>query len=375
MADMPRKLRVGILFGGKSAEHEISLLSAKNVITAINKDKYEIFLIGIDREGRWRPVGSPQSFIQAENNHPIKIHWGGESLALVPGKPGGNLVRMPALETMDQLDVIFPVLHGPYGEDGTVQGLLKLAGTPFVGSSVLGSAIAMDKDVVKRLLRDAGIPVADFKTIHFHEREEWGYGRIQACFEVPFFVKPANLGSSVGVHKVHDPAQFDIAVRDAFQYDNKILIEEYVKGREIECAVLGNEDPAASVPGEILPSHEFYSYEAKYTDEKGALLRIPADLSEKTALKVREISILAFKAACCEGMARVDCFLKDDGTIIVNELNTIPGFTSISMYPRLWEASGIPYSELIDRLIQLALDRFSREQGLSTAYRPGEEEP
>ena len=375
MADMPRKLRVGILFGGKSAEHEISLLSAKNVINAIDKDKYDLFLLGIDREGRWRPVASPRSFIQAEDNHPIKIHWGNESLALVPGRPGGNLVRMPALETMDPLDVIFPVLHGPYGEDGTVQGLLKLAGTPFVGSSVLGSAIAMDKDVMKRLLRDAGIPIADFQTIHFHEREEWDYGRVRARFEVPFFIKPANLGSSVGVHKVRDPAQFDAAVGDAFQYDNKILIEEYVKGREIECAVLGNENPAASVPGEILPSHEFYSYEAKYTDEKGALLRIPADLSEETALKVRELSVLAFKVACCEGMARVDCFLKDNGTVIINELNTIPGFTSISMYPRLWEASGIPYSNLIDRLIQLALDRFSREQGLSTAYRPGEEEP
>lgn len=356
---MPEKMRVGILFGGKSAEHEISLQSARNVIKAMDREKYDIILLGIDKQGRWRLGDNPDQFPMKEEK---------ESLTLVPGGSGGDLLRMPSGETVGRIDVIFPVLHGPFGEDGTVQGLLKLADIPFVGSGVLGSAVGMDKDVMKRLLRDAGISIAGFKTVYSHEQDELDYEVIRKRFGVPFFVKPANMGSSVGVHMVHDSAGFASALRDAFLFDSKVLIEEYIESREIECAVLGNENPAASVPGEVLPSHEFYSYEAKYVDEKGAVLEIPARLSEGTTQKIQELSVRAFKAICCEGMARVDCFLKPDETVVVNELNTIPGFTSISMYPMLWEASGISYSALIDRLIELALDRYKKEKRLRTEY-------
>ena len=357
---MSKRLRVGILFGGKSAEHEISLKSARNVVNAIDRDKYDILLLGIDKEGRWRLANNPDQ---------IPTKGDGESLTLIPGDFGGELLRVNNRKPIDRIDVIFPVLHGPFGEDGTVQGLLKLADIPFVGSSVLGSAIGMDKDVMKRLLRDAGLSVADFMTVYFHEKNKPDYEGIRARFGVPFFVKPANMGSSVGVHKVHDSREFESALKDAFLFDSKVVIEEWIHGREIECAVLGNENPIASLPGEILPSHDFYSYEAKYVDEKGAVLEIPARLSKETAQKIQDLSIRAFKTICCEGMARVDCFLKDNGTVVINELNTIPGFTSISMYPMLWKASGISYSALIDRLIQLAIERHERERRLRTDYR------
>ena len=221
---------------------------------------------------------------------------------------------------------------------------------------------------MKRLLRDAGIPVGDFMVVYAHESNDLDYNQLQRQFGVPFFIKPANLGSSVGVHKVHDTNEFRSALDDAFLFDNKVLIEEYIEGREIECAVLGNESPLASVPGEVLSTHEFYSYEAKYIDENGAALDIPAKLSEETVRRVKTISIAAFKAICCEGMARVDCFLKNNGTVVVNELNTIPGFTSISMYPKLWKATGIPYKDLIDRLIDLAIERHAKEKKLRTTY-------
>jgi len=365
---MSQRLRVGILFGGKSAEHEVSLQSAKNVIEAIDRKKYDIATLGIDKEGRWQ-VGDLSRFIlHADNPRQIAMYQGNDRLALIPGSSDGKIVHINSREPIGKIDVIFPVLHGPFGEDGTVQGLLKLAGIPFVGSGVLGSAVGMDKDVMKRLLRDAGILVGGFKVIYSHESGKVDYDQIQMRFGVPFFVKPANLGSSVGVHKVHGKNEFESALYDAFQFDNKVLIEEFIQGREIECAVLGNEDPIASVPGEVLPTHEFYSYEAKYIDENGATLDIPANLSEETANRVKELSIRAFKAICCEGMARVDCFLKNDGTVVINEANTIPGFTSISMYPKLWEASGVSYRDLINRLIDLALERYAREKNLRTNY-------
>lgn len=365
---MPKKMTVGILFGGKSAEHEVSLQSAKNVIEAIDKDKYEVTLIGINKDGQWQLGDLSKFVLDVENPRWITFNKSNENIAFCPGQHEGNLISLQNNKSIGEIDVVFPVLHGPFGEDGTVQGLLKLAGIPFVGSSVLGSAVGMDKDVMKRLLRDAGIPVGDFMAVHEHESRDLDYNRIQNKFGVPFFLKPANLGSSVGVHKVHDTNEFRLALNDAFLFDNKILIEEYIEGREIECSVLGNEKPLASVPGEILPTHEFYSYEAKYIDEHGAALDIPAKLSPKIEQKIKEISMAAFKAICCEGMARVDCFLKNDGTVIVNELNTIPGFTSISMYPKLWEASGISNKDLIDRLIDLALERHAKGKRLRTTY-------
>ena len=360
---MKKKTRVAILYGGKSAEHEISLQSAKNIVEAIDKKKYEVLLIGIDKKGQW------VLFEAFARRWPKRIALNSEKkmVALIPGKNGGRLVTVSGRRAWTPVDVVFPVLHGPFGEDGTVQGLLKLANVPFVGAGVLGSAAGMDKDVMKRLLRDAGIGIAKFFVFDRTAPREIVFDEIERQLGLPFFIKPANLGSSVGIHKVKDKQQFEQALRDAFQYDSKILIEEYIQGREIECSVLGNDHPIASLPGEIIPQHEFYSYEAKYLDEKGAILEIPAELPAEVTKEIQDIAIQSFKTLCCEGMARVDFFLRDNREVIVNEINTIPGFTKISMYPKLWEASGISYTELIDRLIQLALERFKREQKLKTS--------
>jgi D-alanine-D-alanine ligase len=363
---MAKKIRVGILFGGRSAEHEVSLQSAKNIIGAIDTNKYEMVLIGIDRKGQWHLNEQRRFLLPAVESGLPELPEKGENLALVPGKEDEQLVTLSGQQRLGPLDVIFPVVHGPFGEDGTVQGLLKLANVAFVGAGVLGSAISMDKDVMKRLLTDAGIPVARFIVVNRYSSKEIDFEDASVQLGLPLFVKPANLGSSVGIHKVRNRDEFERAVRDAFNYDEKILIEECVNGREIECSVLGNDKPIASVPGEILPRHEFYSYEAKYLDENGAVLEIPAKLSPETSERVRQLAIRTFTVLCCEGMARVDFFLRNGEEIIVNEINTIPGFTRISMYPKLWEATGIAYSELIDTLIQLAIERFQREQRLKT---------
>ncbi|MEN3370435.1 MAG: D-alanine-D-alanine ligase [Verrucomicrobiota bacterium] len=360
------KIRVGILFGGRSAEHEVSLQSAKNIVDAIDKNKYEVVLIGIDKNGGWHLDEGSRFLLPATESELPALPASGENLALVPGKQEEQLVQLSGRETPGSLDVVFPILHGPFGEDGTVQGLLKLANIPFVGAGVLGSAVGMDKDVMKRLLRDAGIPIAKFIVLNKYPATEINFDDARDQLGLPLFIKPANLGSSVGIHKVRDREEFDRAVQDAFNYDNKVLIEECVVGREIECAVLGNDQPVASVAGEVLPSHEFYSYKAKYLDENGAVLEIPANLPQEISKRIRQMAIKTFSVLCCEGMARVDFFLRNDHEIIVNEINTIPGFTRISMYPKLWEASGLPYGELIDKLIGLAMEKFEREKGLKT---------
>ena len=365
---MKRKLRVAILFGGKSAEHEISLLSAKNIVDAIDKKKYEVVLIGIGKKGKWYLNEDERLLQHAETPRRIRFDRERNALALVPGNNAKQWLRLSSRRAQKPVDVVFPVLHGPFGEDGTVQGLLKLANLPFVGAGVLGSAIGMDKDILKRLLRDAGIRTARFLVLERSSQSRMDFASIERELGLPFFVKPANLGSSVGIHKVKSEQQFAAAAKDAFEYDHKILVEEYIQGREIECSVLGNDDPIASVPGEIITRHEFYSYEAKYLDENGAVLEVPAKLPAPVVETIQRIAIKTFKALCCEGMARVDFFLRDNKEIIVNEINTIPGFTKISMYPKLWEASGISYTELIDRLIQLALERFKAEQKLKTSF-------
>ncbi len=361
-----KKTRVGILFGGKSAEHEISLLSARNIIDALDKDRYEPVLIGIDKSGRWL-MGKPSRFLLHTGNPKlIAINKANsESVALTP-QSEGRLTSLNSGHLNKAVDVVFPILHGPFGEDGTIQGLLKLANVPFVGAGVLGSAVGMDKDVMKRLLRDAGIPVPKFLVFSYGEKPD--FDSVTGKLGLPVFVKPANLGSSVGISKAKNQDGLEKAVRNAFRYDSKILVEEAVQGREIECAVLGNEKPQASVPGEIIPGHEFYDYEAKYIDEHGAKLEAPADLPPETVKRVQELAIRTFKTLNCEGMGRVDFFLKADGTLLVNEINTIPGFTKISMYPRLWALSGVSYTELIDRLIQLAFERFNREINLQTSH-------
>jgi D-alanine-D-alanine ligase len=365
-----KKIRLGVLFGGKSAEHEVSLISAKNVIEALDPQKYDVFLIGIDKTGEWRLRDGYAYLMNADNPKLIQLNESKDSLALVPKRDRKELISYSGNQLQEslQLDVIFPVLHGTYGEDGTVQGLLKLANIPFVGAGVLGSAVGMDKDVMKRLLRDAKIPTANFLTLHDYRTDSLTFENVVEKISLPFFVKPANLGSSVGISKVKSKEGFELAVADAFLYDRKILIEEFVLGREIICSVLGNDDPVVSLPGEIIPNHEFYSYEAKYLDKEGANYKTPVELPADTIEKIQQIAIDSYRALCCEGMARVDFFLKENGDLIVNEINTIPGFTKISMYPKLWVASGLPYTQLLDRLIELAIERHEKESRLKTTF-------
>ena len=358
-----RKVRVGIIFGGKSGEHEISLLSAQSVMRAMDKDKYEIVPIGVTQEGRWLAGGDP-----------LKALTGGQ--ATMPKLLGTRVVSRPSSAVSrallpsvagarhsDAVDVVFPVLHGPMGEDGTVQGLFELADVPYVGAGVMASAVGMDKAVMKDVFRVHGLPVA----LHLvFLRREWERDptavmtQIESRLGFPCFVKPANLGSSVGITKVHGYVELDAALAEAASFDRKILVEMAVpQAREIECSVLGNDDPIASVPGEVKPGREFYDYEAKYFDERTQLI-IPAPIPAELAARVRELAIRAFRAVDCAGMARVDFLLASEtGELFVSEINTIPGFTAVSMYPKLWEASGIPYPELIDRLIQLALERHA----------------
>ncbi len=366
---MGEKIRVGVLFGGKSAEHEVSLESARNVVEAIDKSKYDVVLIGIDRGGQWHLSAPSRLYVEAAGSElpELMVEDTDVGVTLVPQDTGGaHLVRSSDYQRMEALDVVFPVLHGPFGEDGTIQGMLKLADIPFVGAGVLGSAVAMDKDVMKRLLREAGIPTPDFLAF-FRSCARIDFDAVVKRLGLPVFVKPANLGSSVGVSRVDGRAMFVDALEFAFQYDHKILIEADAGGREIEVSVLGNDDPIASVPGEIIPHHEFYTYEAKYIDEHGAGLAIPADLPQATVHTVQALAIQAYRVLCCEGMARVDCFLRGEDEVLINEINTIPGFTRISMYPKLWEASGISCTELVDRLIQFAFERHGRERRLKTS--------
>ena len=358
-----KKIRVGILCGGKSAEHEVSLQSAKNIIDAIDRDKYEVILIGIDKQGQWFLGDSAQFLLNADNPKLIALNKTNELLSFIPGE--NALVNISNQGSTGPVDVVFPVMHGPYGEDGTMQGLLKLANIPFVGAGVLGSAVGMDKDVMKRLLQAAGIPIARYRAFHRVRRHLIDFEEIEDTLGLPCFIKPANMGSSVGISKVGDREEFEAGIEEAFRYDHKIIIEEFIKGREIECSVLGNQDPIVSVPGEVLPQHDFYTYEAKYIDENGAHLQYPADLPEHLVKEIQTLAIESFQAIECEGMARVDCFLTEQMTFVINELNTIPGFTEISMYPKLWEISGIPYTELIDRLIQLAIERHERDGELT----------
>ena len=350
------KLRVAVLFGGRSAEHEVSLQSAKNVFQMLDRDKYDVVAIGIDKHGRWFLGDAAKLLINEENPALVKLNRASTDLVV---RPGSGVSPFSGPDGLDagRIDVVFPVLHGPYGEDGSVQGLLELAGIPFVGAGVLGSAVGMDKDVMKRLLRDAGIPNADFVTLRAHQRSAVDYDAIVRRLGSPLFIKPANLGSSVGVHKVRTAAEFEAALDDAFSWDRKVVVEQMIVGREVECSILGNENPRASVVGEIVTqgSHDFYTYDAKYIDAGGAQLNIPAALDPDVAERVREVSIRVFEVLECAGLARVDSFVTASGDIFVNEINTLPGFTNLSMYTKLWEASGLSQTDLIDELLRLAL--------------------
>jgi len=362
-----RKIRIGVLFGGKSAEHEISLLSARSVIEALDKQKYDITLIGIDKQGHWCLCDEAEYLLHRDDPKKVQMHGMLDNVSLVPQKNQPHLVSLSQKEAAKPLDVIFPVLHGTYGEDGTIQGLLKLADIPFVGAGVLGSAVGMDKDVMKRLLRDAGIPIAKFRTVHRRDLEKLDFKEIVQELGLPLFVKPANSGSSVGISKVKSRTDWDQALAYAFDYDHKVLIEEAIIGREIECAVLGNENPMASLPGEIFANDEFYSYAAKYF-ENGVNIEIPVKGSPELIKKIQDVAIAACQALYCEGLARVDLFLDNHQRILVNEINTLPGLTKTSGCPKLWKASGWDFSDMLDRLIQLALERNSREKQLKTQW-------
>lgn len=362
--------RVVLLFGGRSAEHEISVISARSVFDALDRDRYEVVAIGVTRDGRWQlmPSGPPALPGGSSQTLPDVDRSPGEEVAL-DQEPGTNAL-IAADGSRTEIDVVFPVMHGPYGEDGSIQGFLEMAGVPYVGSGVLGSALGMDKAVQKVLFRSAGIPVAHHEVVFEREWEE-DPEAVEARAEhlgTPLFAKPAALGSSVGVTKVRERGELRAALEEAFRYGRKALLEAAIEGgRELECAVLGNDDPVASIAGEIIPrGHEFYDYDAKYLDEHGAELVVPADITPETLEDVQRLSIAAFRAIDASGLARVDFFLTSDGRLYVNELNTIPGFTSISMYPKLWEASGVPYADLVDRLIELAMERHEhdRKKGL-----------
>jgi len=369
------KLRVGVIFGGRSGEHEVSLVSARGIMSAMDKEKYEIIPIGITKDGRWITQGDPMKLLQS----------GGQCVAGEIAEPASSEALVPAGRRdlipgtceagFPQVDVIFPVLHGPYGEDGTVQGLLELANIPYVGAGVLGSALGMDKIAMKAIFRDYGLPVVEYLPLRRRDWErdpEAVMAFVEEKIGYPCFIKPANLGSSVGISKVHQRSELAPALNLAARYDRRMLAEQAVNAREIEVSVLGNDDPIASVPGEIVPCREFYDYIAKYIDDRSELI-IPADLPPELTKRIQELAIAAFQAVDCAGMARVDFLLdKDTGELYIGELNTIPGFTPISMYPKLWEASGISYSELIDRLIELALERYADKSRSETSYSPEE---
>jgi D-alanine-D-alanine ligase len=352
--------RVAVLFGGRSAEHEVSCISARSVIDALDPEAFEVIPIGITRQGRWHRLAGPPALPSETGRMPEVTEGSGTAVELAGEGPSSELVAADG-SSREPIDVVFPVLHGPFGEDGTVQGMLELAGIPYVGAGVLGSAVGMDKEVQKRLFREAGLPVGPFEAV---QERDWAddpesIEAAAAALGYPVFTKPATLGSSVGVARVEDVGGLAAGLEEAFRYAREALIEKAASGgRELECSVLGNDEPVASVAGEIVPEgHPFYDYEAKYLDERGAQLLIPADVKPEVMEEVQRLAVAAFRAIKCAGMARVDFFLLGEDRLWVNEVNTIPGFTSISMYPKLWEASGLGYRELVRRLLDLAVER------------------
>jgi D-alanine-D-alanine ligase len=363
-------LTVGVLFGGRSGEHDVSLCSAASVVSAMDPARYNVVAIGIDRDGRWYVQDRPQLIDDKDFGRILKLEKKG-TWFVNHYEDNNKLVLYNIDDGMKvPVDVIFPAVHGTYCEDGTLQGLLELAMVPYVGADSVGSSIGIDKDVTKRLLRDSGIPVVPWKTIFM---EDWHRNRgailkiLEDDIPLPLFVKPARTGSSVGVKKVKTFEELPDAIDFAFQFDTKLLIEEGINAREIECSVLGNNEPVASVLGEVKTRHEFYSYESKYIDPDGAELVIPAPLDEAVSNSIRAAAVEGYRVLCCGGMARVDFFLdKNSGGYFLNEINTLPGFTSISMYPKLWACSGLEYPVLIDRLIELALERHRVRMSIRT---------
>jgi len=357
---MSTKQSVAILFGGKSVEHAISINSAKNIFEYIDKDQFEVSLIGISPEGKW----FLKETVDGDFNNCQPVNF-----SLNPASIGFNLSHT---DKVINPDIVFPVLHGTDGEDGSIQGMLTTMNIPFVGTGVLGSAIAMNKLYSKRLMQAAGIPTSKFIPFTAENKHEIDYEHISNELGLPFMTKAANLGSSVGIFKINNAEEFSKAVEEVFKYDHTMLCESFVEGRELECSVMGNLKPIASQPGEIVVSkdYDFYTYEAKYLDPSAARLDVPADVSEAIANQIREFSIKAYRAIHCEDFARVDLFLKADGTILINEINTIPGFTNSSMFPMMWKVDGISFTELITKLIEMAFARFDKGRNLVKTYKP-----
>jgi D-alanine-D-alanine ligase len=373
MQEESLRMKIGVLYGGRSGEHDVSLCSAATVVSALNSSKYEVIAIGIDRDGKWYVQDQPEIVPHKDFGKILSLKKRGTWL--VNHFEEGNKLSLYNMEVSGEkvtIDVVFPVLHGTFGEDGTLQGLLELAMVPYVGADVIGSAVGMDKDVAKRLLHEAGIPVVPSLTVN---QQQW-LSNQKSIMEsavgklgLPLFVKPVCAGSSVGVKKVKEKAMFAQAMDFALQFDTRVIIEKAIDCREIECAVLGNENPVASVLGEIISNHEFYSYEAKYIDPEGATPKIPAQMEASLSALVRETAVKGYLALGCSSMARVDFFLdKKNNEFYINEINTLPGFTSISMYPKLWEATGLKYSDLLDYLIALAQDRHKKKLAIKTEF-------
>lgn len=360
------KKQIAIFFGGRSAEHEVSIRSAKNVAKALDRNLFDLQLIGISKEGSWYHFSDESVFDKVTSlSDKKKDHTG--SPCTITYQNSVTEVYLFEKHLKLKIDLAFPVLHGTFGEDGCIQGLFKMMNLPFVGCGLLGSSIGMDKEVMKRLLLVAGIPSAKYEVIYSHQKLDFDF--LQKKLGLPFFIKPANAGSSVGVHKIKSAQDFNEKTKDSFKYDHKVLAEEFIEGREIEVSVKGlNHECVASVCGEIIPTHEFYSYEAKYVDENGAHLNIPAQISNEKQSEIQAWARKAFQILECDGLSRVDFFLKKDGSIYLNEINTIPGFTKISMYPKMWEATGVPYSNLITDLIEQGFRKFKREMELLTNY-------
>jgi len=351
----PAKIRIAVLFGGRSGEHEVSLRSAESVLQALDPQKYDVVPIGITHDGRWLSSGNPMRTLAPKETIQKELS---------DGKPAAISAEV---QQAVRFDVVFPVLHGTYGEDGTIQGLLELADLPYVGAGVLGSAVGMDKDVMKRLLRDAGLPIVDYWALLSSGIESFIRDH-SGSLPYPVFVKPANLGSSVGITKAHHAGELPAALAAAAQFDRKIVVERGMDAREIEVAVLGNDNPDVSVPGEVVPAREFYDYQAKYVSDDSKIL-IPAPLTDAQAKEARQLGRRVFQVLECSGLGRVDLFLeKTTGKYYVNEINTLPGFTSISQYPKLWAASGLPYPKLLDRLVELAFERHAEKKKLRTKY-------
>ncbi len=364
-----KKIRIGLIFGGRSGEHEVSLASAESVMANLDRDKYEIVPIGITREGSWLLGTEPGMLRAADQDTAHDMELGATKAVTLTGDP--RLRRLIPVENGEELgnagaiDIIFPVLHGTYGEDGALQGLLEMANMPYVGCGVLGSALGMDKEKMKLVFQAMGLPVAEymvFRRNHWEHKPEFILDAVEQRLGFPCFVKPVNLGSSVGINKAHDRTELEHAINVAAEYDRKIIIERGLNCREVECAVLGNDEPVASVVGEVISSNEFYDYRAKYIDGKSEVV-IPAEIARETAEEVRRQAVQAFLALDLSGLARVDFFIeKETEQVYINEVNTMPGFTAISMYPKLWEASGLPYAQLMDRLIELAIERHADRQ-------------